>query len=190
MKRWRRGVALIALSATCGLLGAVVYHELRGLWNEASAVEIARQDRALDTPEPVVWLGLPPPTDFAGIAERPLFFSSRRPPVPPPQPAPQVARPEPPDVVLTGTVLSASEKFALVRFAGSPELSRVAEGAQIKGWRVEEVLPMRVVLTSGDLRHEVFLVDPKKLGREPTAAQPSARELARQKRERSAQGTP
>ena len=95
---------------------------------------------------------------YSTIADRPLFSPTRRPVV---SAAPQTAsqpRKSLAKFVLSGVIIvSPEEKIALLREAKSPTAQRLSEGQKIAGWRIEKILPDRVILVSGDETAEIQL---------------------------------
>lgn len=95
--------------------------------------------------------------------ERPLFDPDRRPPAPPPlpviaRPAPPPPQPvepapsAPPPLVLTGIVIADDKAYAIVseRLGARPKTVQV--GDDIAGWRVDQIAPRQIVMTSGSQR--------------------------------------
>lgn len=95
---------------------------------------------------------------YAAIAERPLFSPTRRPLESAPSTAANQPRKSPAKFVLTGVIIvSPEEKIALLREARSPTAQRLSEGQSIAGWRIEKIMPDRVILASGDETAEILL---------------------------------
>jgi hypothetical protein len=124
-------------------------------------------------------LGLPPPQQFAVIAERPLFAQTRRPP-PPASPAPEAKpaaeaaptreptiaaapapEPLPPlptvDFALVGIVTSGGERYALVRRQVDGSVVEIPEGGDISGWFAVLIDPERAVFRQGSAITELML---------------------------------
>lgn len=86
--------------------------------------------------------------EFSAITERPVFFASRR-------PAPPSVDSKDPQrtlngIVLMGTVIGQGRKAALVHVPNSPSQRTILEGEEVAGWRLEQVLPNRIVLSLGE----------------------------------------
>ena len=102
---------------------------------------------------------MPRLSHFSEIVSRPLFAPSRR-PAPPEleasEPAPKVMSLR---FVLRGVVIYGAERVAIVQRKDAPEFLRLVEGQVIDGWRVEAIVPDRVVFRheAGDLMEEVEL---------------------------------
>lgn len=95
---------------------------------------------------------------YAAIAERPLFSPTRRPVTAPLQAGTSQPRKSLAKFVLSGIIIvSPEEKIALLREAKSPDTQRLSEGQEIAGWRIEKILPDRVILVSGDETAEIEL---------------------------------
>lgn len=122
---------------------------------------------------PLIPFRLPPAEAFEDIGTRPLFIATRRPEPPPPPDEP----PPPPPVVekapaapelkwqLFGVMITPHRSIALLR-PDEPQAktARVVLGDRMGDWRLESVLPGRVVLKKGDKTQELTLVRPKKAG--------------------------
>ena len=162
---------LLAL-VVCGALGAWAYREaeepLPALPEapEATATLATATGNAVPVPPPS--FRMPPKNAFAQLATRPPFSASRRPPraKPPPKPVVQQKAPAPPpkavaepQVTLVGIVISAEKSIAMVRKPGAEELLRLSKGADLDGWRVEGVLPDRLLLSHGEKVLELELTE-------------------------------
>lgn len=100
---------------------------------------------------------IPPPEKFIEIALRPVFVVTRSPaPIPPPPEAPKPKmRKE--QFVLSGTTIVADGKFAhLVEKAGKKS-HVVAEGKEINGILVKEIMPDQVILIQFDDTERLML---------------------------------
>jgi hypothetical protein len=97
---------------------------------------------------------LPALDDLTETRERPLFSSTRRPPDV--EPAPQAATPITEGASmpfeLVGIALGADVSAAIFRNTDSKEETRVAKGAKIGSWNVEEISERAVVLRGNDKR--------------------------------------
>ena len=108
---------------------------------------------------------LPPQGHYAEVVQRPLFEPDRR---LPPAEAKKRNRGSIKELELTGIVITPQGHAALFRRAGKPEVLRVTPGQRVAGWRVEEIQPRRVVLSSGGERRvlEVHRFRPERSGAE------------------------
>ena len=95
---------------------------------------------------------------FSGIAARTLFNPTRRPIEPPPdvKPVPVV---KPSQFSLVGVFISDGVRMALIRRSRASDYIRVEEGQVIDGWRIERIVPDRVVISKGGTREELVLRD-------------------------------
>jgi len=122
------------------------------------------------------------------IVQRPLFFKERRPPEEGAAPLTDAPAPRsgkagaPPKVELKAVVGVGKELFALVTLKGKKDIQRLEPGAEIEGWRVEEIHQDRLVLGSGSERKEVLLRSYKpyvpKGGRVKPSRKPAGRRQA------------
>jgi general secretion pathway protein N len=91
---------------------------------------------------------------FADTRDRPLFSPRRRPPPPPAPPPPQIAAPAPkippPNIALLAIVSDGSVAQAVVRTWGAEKAIRARLGDDIAGWKVTQIEPRRLVLSSDD----------------------------------------
>lgn len=93
--------------------------------------------------------------EFSAITERPVFFASRR-PAPPTVDSKNQQRTLN-GIVLMGTVIGQGHKAALVHTPNSPSQQTIMEGDEVAGWRLEQVLPDRIVLSRGENSVEVSI---------------------------------
>ena len=113
-------------------------------------MQIAETPPAFPKPVLAEPFRLPPPDRFLAITMRPLFVATRR-------AAPIAASPEPPkpgmqkgQFTLTGTIVVAGRRFALLIEKAGNRSRVVAEGKEINGIMVKEVTRERVVLSQHD----------------------------------------
>jgi hypothetical protein len=86
--------------------------------------------------------GPPKLADLSAIVERPVFAPSRR-------PAPGSRhRPATDAFEVSGTLIGAGRRTALIRLPGSQTLREVEEGQEVAGWKLEKILPDRVIVSS------------------------------------------
>jgi hypothetical protein len=103
---------------------------------------------------------LAPMSAFAAIVERPLFAPTRRPlPQSPPVAAIVKAKSPPPTTptlpaALVGVLISSDGRFAVLRWPDGKSTT-VAEGADVEGWLLKQVMPDRVWFISGSTSTEV-----------------------------------
>lgn len=153
----RRGaLAPLLLGSLCLMLSGVLALEI--------AAERAQPDADVapvpmpNAPAAHVTPSLPPLTDFREVLARPLFAPTRR-----PREAPAMASGGPPkalEATLRGVVILPDSRVGLFQLGNAPEMQRIAEGQEIAGWRLERVLPDRVVLRA-DRVEEVKLHEEK-----------------------------
>lgn len=153
----RRPFLLIVL---CLTLGALIYLELEFGLAPKPVIPAApgrSESLALAVAESIG--RMPRLSHFSEIVSRPLFAPSRR-PAPPEleasEPAPKVMSLR---FVLRGVVIYGAERVAIVQRKDAPEFLRLMEGQVIDGWRVEAIVPDRVIFRheAGDLMEEVEL---------------------------------
>jgi hypothetical protein len=145
---WLTGLLLLAIAA----LGAVVVAELAGGLAIAPEVTAAARPTAAEVPAVVTKFQPPPERQFEEISNRPLFFPSRRPFVPPAAPDAQASATNDPaaKVELIGVLMTDHERAALVQPEGQPAAHWVHEQQTIAGWLVEEIAADHVRLRDGD----------------------------------------
>ncbi|MEO3430517.1 hypothetical protein AAFN88_16785 [Pelagibius sp. CAU 1746] len=169
-----RGLAVFNLLAliACSALGAWAYSEARkplpALPDSPSVTATLETATGSAIPAPPPSFRMPPKNTYAQLATRPPFSELRRPPraKPAPKPVAQQQAPAPlpktvaePQVTLVGIVISAEKSIAMVRKPGAEELLRLAKGAELEGWRVESVLPDRLLLSHGEKVLELELTE-------------------------------
>jgi len=103
---------------------------------------------------------MPAQHTYAEVSERPLFLRSRR-PLPPEletseEPPAQTSRAA---FVLSGVILTDTQRMALLQTQSSPKIARVEEGQEYEGWTVEAIHPNRVVMRRGEEVSEIVLED-------------------------------
>jgi hypothetical protein len=108
--------------------------------------------------------GVPPLGELTATRERPLFSSTRRPPVPPEEAEPNapVTEAKSMSFELVGVVRSADSAFAILRNTESKEETRVPKGEKFGAWRVEEIHDRSVVLAGDAKRVRMRLFDESK----------------------------
>lgn len=99
---------------------------------------------------------------YAIISERPLFSPTRRPLRTPVIANGANGRGPTDQFVLTGVVIIADRKLALLKVGNSGEADRVKEGETISGWQVDEIFPDRVRMSAGGKSAVIAIWDAKK----------------------------
>ena len=127
--------------------------------------------------------GLSPPSQYSEVAIRPLFIAERRPePPPPPDETPPEKPPTGPEqkFMLFGVMIMPGTQAALLRpEAPNAKTARVGVGEMIGEWRLDAVLPDRVVLRKGETTQELPLTRPRKPGK-PRARRADAQQPGQQ----------
>jgi type II secretory pathway component PulC len=103
---------------------------------------------------------MPAQNSYAEVSERPLFFRSRR----PPPPELETKEETPADTsraafVLSGVILTGTQRMALLQTQSSAKVARVEEGEEYEGWTVEAIHPDKVVMRRGAEVSEILLED-------------------------------
>lgn len=159
---------LIFLALLCAILAVVLVVELttgNGTEDVATIPPAKPQsqnteqnaEREAEAPSGFV---MPPEDTYAEVSERPLFLRSRR-----PLPPELEARPQTPTAtsraafILSGVVLTGTQRMALIQTQSSPKIARVEEGQEYEGWTVEAIHPNRVVMRRGQDVSEIVLED-------------------------------
>lgn len=154
------GLYNILAVAACAGLGYVVYLESERSVPSLPAVSAtAEATEQTAKPDQKTVFRMPPKNAFKQLATRPPFSPTRRPPrAKPPEPAPEpvAQKPQPvalepevakPQITLVGILINQQKRFAMVRKPGVEELLRLGNGEHLDGWRVEGVLPDRLLLS-------------------------------------------
>ena len=95
---------------------------------------------------------------YPAIAQHPLFFPSRRPWVPPPEPArSHAASPMPPltGYTVIGTVVSDGVRRAIVRPPNGDKPIVLAEGQELNGWTLRSITGERLRFEGGGTSFEL-----------------------------------
>ena len=61
--------------------------------------------------------------------------------------------------ILSGVVLTGTQRMALLQSQSSPKIARVEEGQEYEGWTVEAIHPNKVVVRRGQEVSEIVLED-------------------------------
>ena len=93
-------------------------------------------------------------SEFDEIIQRPLFSNSRKPEE---ENVEKIVKPEikikpvkKPEFMLTGIVLTNEEELALIKSRKEPRIQRLRLDETIEGWKLIEIDPGLVILSSGD----------------------------------------
>jgi hypothetical protein len=132
---------LLCVALACGL-----YAEATQPLDRTAPGASASRETAEQPPDPD--FVMPPLNTYAEVVARPLFTSTRRPPV-------DVTPGRPADFQLVGTIISTRDSQALLSHGVPPKIDRVALGQKIEGWTVQSIEPDRVVLVQGGSRAEI-----------------------------------
>ncbi|MDS4019178.1 MAG: hypothetical protein RKR03_01495 [Candidatus Competibacter sp.] len=150
---------------TGGLAVAAVIWQLAHPPRPAVAVDAARRPPELPAVAPVQPFQLPPLDQYGEIVAHPLFVAARQPEPPPPE----EAAPEKPTAgpeqkpVLIGIMIAPESTVALLRpEEPNAKVARVKPGESVGDWRLEAILPNRVVLRKGQTIQELALERPKR----------------------------
>jgi general secretion pathway protein N len=155
----QHGLTLVLLGANAFLIGMLALE-----MQFPSKVEPMGQHAPTEPPEthlpPELDFGLAPLDRYAEIIQRPLFRETRRPPEEPDEPetVQKSGSPgKPPPFVLTGVIIAPDKREALLREARGRGVSRVQQGEEIRGWRLEVVGAETIVLRRADRSQELSL---------------------------------
>ncbi len=106
----------------------------------------------------------PPKEVYQPIADRPLFFSQRRPPPPyvpsainptaPRKPIRKVGRPR---MQLSAIIIIGKQKYALVKGGLKKGSRRVRVGQEVDGWKVTNIEADKLILANAGETVELFL---------------------------------
>ena len=106
---------------------------------------------------PSVKKSLPLLANLSEVVERPIFSPSRRPPKE--NQTASIPIKKPTDLVLAGVIVTRDRQIALVRRKSANQILRMSVGQQIDGWLILTILPDRMVIGAGKVRHEIVLTD-------------------------------
>lgn len=150
----RLGAFAVLVAASAGL-GFVIYDEIgRDSLPPPASPAAAPEPAPMPAPETFT---LPPLPAYHAVTDRPVFTQNRKPP-----PAEDVASQPATNVsefLLSGIIITESEKIALVTNARAGSLARYREGQVMGGWRLQSILQDRIVLERGAERQEIKLTD-------------------------------
>lgn len=190
MQRYGLSVILGGICFVFGMMVLLEWQLARGA-REARAGRLQTIEAVPETNETaaVSEFSLPEEGHYTALLMRPLFTEGRRPSPEPeagsteatnqdqsaPPPTPSLP---PPNVRLTGTLITPSQTIALLRDNASGKVERVPVGGEVAGWRLEKVLEDKVVFTLGGQVHEVPLRLEEEQGAKSGATPPPPSPLA------------
>jgi hypothetical protein len=158
----RSSVITISLTALCLGLGWSVYEEIKRpdpssliAARSAAIPKIQTNGKAGTGRTTIV---LPPIEAFGETVSRPLFNISRRPIVV--EEPTTVAKPTELKVMLSGIVIGHTQQIAHLRSEADKQTRALSVGDKIDDWRIESILPDRVVLRSGARVETLFMQKP------------------------------
>ena len=153
----------LLLCLLCAGLSYHLYHEMsrapdqvpRIAGDAGQAMPVATPKQSLQLPP------MPPRQQFSQLIARPPFAATRR----PLQPRRVVVEAKPqaipkPKILLVGTFVNSESGVAVVQKAGVEKQIRLSKGETIDGWKLEKILPDRILLKSKDEAFEVKLREP------------------------------
>ena len=114
---------------------------------------------------------LPPIETLSETVERPLFLPDRRPPAIE-DVEEDIESAESGLFSLVGIIVSPTQRNALVKVRGSPQVLQLSEGQQANGWTVLQIHPGEVIFESNDKTETIELIDIKP----PPPRRPAARD--------------
>jgi general secretion pathway protein N len=131
-----------------------------------------------------------PADRYDEITERPLFNRSRRPEAGQSTESAQAVESSSSAFVLTGVILAARQRIALMHTQSDPKVRRIREGQEIGGWTLEQIKSDRVIMRH-DFSTEVVKLDFKRRTPPPGEGQRAGRQDRRkpEKGDGSAQPT-
>lgn len=153
----------LTLFLMCGALGYFLYHEVKRQPDEVPrvAADTVQQTSEGSRTQSVQLQSMPPRQQFSQLIARPPFSATRRPPQP--RRAAVVTKPQPiarPKILLVGTFVNSASGVAVIQKAGVEKQIRLSLGETIDGWKLETILPDRILLKSQDDAFEVKLREP------------------------------
>ncbi|HSS63228.1 MAG TPA: hypothetical protein VLS27_02260 [Gammaproteobacteria bacterium] len=169
---------LITLMALC----VIILMEARSGVPSADDLEATPDKDRAETVTGPVRLTLPPLASLGETVERPLFSETRRPPETDSDDAPITPTPLPTSTAgsftVSAIVITESERAVLLVHPQSGELTRVAEGERVAGWRLDRVDNDRAVFSKdGETREaalRTFGPAPPRSQQRPAPARPGA----------------
>ena len=191
MRRHRtRAVFVWLLGMVCIALAWVIYEEISDLSTTEipDSTDAERPNLVAPMPSQPI-LAMPDKASLAVILERPVFSQTRR-------PGGGIAGEQATstDFTLSGVVISATQRSALVQPDNGGIIQRLKEGEDIAGWILVEIAPDRIIVRRGTVEAEVFLdyaapalpMPRTENSKEKPAAEPAVQEPAEQTTDREA----
>jgi hypothetical protein len=155
-RRRSRWLLPAVLLAACGLLGTLLYGQIRQSQSADGPVTDGTAAGAVIEPlPPEPEFSMPPQDNYAAIVDRPLFSPTRRPEtgaiLAPAEPGADVP------IKLKGTNMTATARSGLFQLGDNTQSVWVSEGGEIGGWTVKEVHDFGAVLERDGESIELFL---------------------------------
>lgn len=152
----------VFLALLCAILAVLLVVELTTEKEDFAEAPAAKPQPSKSVQEAETQSGfvMPPQDTYTEVSERPLFLRSRR-PLPPEL---ETKEETPADTsqaafVLSGVILTETQRMAFLQSQSSPKVARVEEGQEYEGWTVEAIHPNKVVMRRGQEVSEVALED-------------------------------
>jgi type II secretory pathway component PulC len=125
------------LAVLCLVLAGGLYAELTQPIVAARSPVSTNHGQANGRPDPT--FVMQPRDAYAEVVTRPLFSPTRRPPV-------VVGPGNLSEFKLTGTIISAQGRYALLSQRSRPKIERIVQGQAFQGWLVKSIDPGHVIL--------------------------------------------
>ena len=172
----------VFLALLCAILAVVLVVDLTTGDGDLAEIPPAKPQprKSLQEAETQSGFVMPPQDTYAEISDRPLFIRSRR-PLPPELETTEKTQAETSQAafILSGVILTGTQRMAFLQPQNSPKIARVEEGQQYEGWTVEEIHPNRVVMRRGQEVSEIVLEDKARIS--PRRDRRSARKRVKPK---------
>lgn len=149
-RRARRHLGTLVLTLVCAGLSGTIYVEAAPPIRAAPVVVPVSPQTLTSLGEGPVF-AMPPLSSYAAVLARPLFSSTRRPPV-----VEAGVADQPADFTLIGIIISPKERRALLSHGTPAKLEHVIEGQSIDGWTVTAIEPRRILLARRDNEVEII----------------------------------
>lgn len=151
------GILFIILIALCGI---IVIEARMGI-PSVDKLKATRDEQKAETPAGPLRLTLPPLAALGETVGRPLFNQTRRPPDEELNDAPISPTPVPvgtgANFIVSAIVITEDESAVLLNHPQSGDLTRVAEGETIAGWRLDKVEKDHAIFSKDGQSREVAL---------------------------------
>lgn len=153
----------LTLCLLCGVLGYFLYQEVTRQPDQVPRLAAVSSQQAIqgNQAQSAQLQAMPPRQQFSQLISRPPFSATRRPPEP--RRTVVVTKPQPiarPKILLVGTFVNSASGVAVIQKAGVEKQIRLSLGETIDGWKLERILPDRILLKSKDEAFEVKLREP------------------------------